>query len=95
MDFFEWSTLATYSGSLAMVIIITQFTKGIKYIKSIPTQLWSYFVALAVLFSAYYFTSQLDASNAVLLLFNGVVIALAANGGFETLKKIFPDKLIK
>jgi hypothetical protein len=92
MEFFEWSTLATYSGSLTMVIVITQFTKGIKFIKNIPTQLWSYIVSLVVLFPTYYFLEKLNTENIVLVLFNGIIIALASNGGFEFLKNILPEK---
>ncbi len=92
MDFFEWSTLATFSGSLTMVVVITQFTKSIKYIKNIPTQLWSYIVSLAVLFPTYYFMGKLNTTNIVLVLFNGIVVALAANGGFEALKNIMPNQ---
>lgn len=90
MVFFEWSVLATYAGALAMVIIVTQITKTLDYIKNIPTQLWSYIIALAVLYPAYYFTGQLTLPNAVLILFNGMIVALAANGGFEALSKTFP-----
>ena len=92
MDFFEWSTLATFSGSLTMVVVITQFTKSIKYIKNIPTQHWSYIVSLAVLFPTYYFMGKLNTTNIVLVLFKGIVVALAANGGFEALKNILPNQ---
>lgn len=90
MEFITWTDLATYTGALAMVLIITQLTKEIKLIKSIPTQLWSYIVSLMILYPAYYFTGQLTASNAVLLLFHGAIVALAANGGFEVLAKAVP-----
>ncbi len=90
MEFVEWSMLATYAGALAMVLIVTQFTKGFRLIKKLPTQLWSYIVSLIVLYPAYFFTRQLNISNAVLIVFNGVIVALAANGGFEAVKKAFP-----
>lgn len=90
MGFIDWSTLATYTGALAMVVIITQLTKGLKWISRIPTQIWSYIVAIAVLYSAFFFTDQLTASNAVLILFNGVIVALASNGGFDAVKHILP-----
>lgn len=90
MEFFNWSTLATYAGALAMVIVMTEVTKTLDYIKNIPTQLWSYVIALAVLYPAYYFTGQLTLSAAVLIIFNGMIVALAANGGFEALRKTFP-----
>ena len=90
MEFITWTELATYTGALAMVIAITQLTKDIKFIKSIPTQLWSYVVSLIILYPAYFFTGQLTASNAILILFNSAVVALAANGGFDALAKAFP-----
>ena len=94
MEFVDWPTMATYAGAMAMVLIITQVTKNLKYIKKIPTQLWSYLIALVVLYPAYYFTEQLTFSNAVLILFNGMILALAANGGYAALEKTFP-KLFK
>lgn len=76
-----------------MVLAITQLTKGISFIDRLPTQLWSFFVALAVLLPAYYFTcGGLTLSRAGLAFFNAVVTALAANGGFEAVHRIFSEK---
>ena len=72
-----------------MVLLITQLTKNLTFVKKIPTQIWSYIIALAILYPAYFFTGQLTVSNAVLILFNGMIIALAANGGFEAINKAF------
>lgn len=91
MEFVSWSILGTYAGALMMVAVITQFTKGFKIIKKIPTQLWSYLIALIILYPAYYFTGQLNLSNAVLIIFNAMIVALAANGGFAALKRSFPE----
>lgn len=74
-----------------MVVAITQITKGLKYIEKMPTQLWSYVISMVVLYPAHYFTGLLTAESAVLILFNSVLITLAANGGFETLNKMFPN----
>lgn len=82
-EFMTWGTLATYGGALAAVVVLTQMTKGIPYIDKMPTQLWSYILSLLVLYPALYFTGSLDASSAVLTLFNGAIISLAANGGYE------------
>lgn len=90
MEFVTWEMLATYAGALAMVLIVTQFTKDLKFIAKIPTQLWSYIVALLVLYPANYFIGTLTAETATLILFNGIIVALAANGGFEVLSKVFP-----
>lgn len=88
MEFVEWPMLATYTGALAMVLLITQLTKELVWVKKIPTQIWSYILSLAILYPAYYFTGQLTSSNAALIVFNGMIIALAANGGFEALNRV-------
>ncbi len=91
MEFITWNELVTYSGALVMVLIITQLTKDVKILKSLPTQLWSYIVSLMVLYPACFFTGELTASNAVLIIFNSAIIALTANGGFDALAKAFPN----
>ncbi len=92
MEFVNWNILATYAGALSMVLVITQMTKSLWIIKKIPTQLWSYLMSLLVLYPAYYFTGQLTAANAVLILFNGMLVALAANGGYTVLHRLFPEQ---
>lgn len=89
-EFFSWSMMAGYTGALTMVLVVTQLTKEWKFINKLPTQLWSYLVSLAVLYSSYFFTGKLNFSNAVLLIFNGMVVALASNGGYEVLKRMVP-----
>lgn len=88
LNFFDWTTLATFAGATAIVAIITQLIKEVGFIKKIPTQLLSYIIALIVLYPAFYFTGQLNVSTAVLILFNGIVVSLAANGGYELGNKI-------
>ena len=87
-EFVTWEVLGSYAGALAMVMLLTQFTKGLGPIEKLPTQIWSYILSLAVLYPALFFTGQLTASMAVLTLFNGLMVSLAANGGFHGLQKI-------
>lgn len=87
-NFTTWSFLATYAGTVVMVLILTQLTKGLGFLKKIPTQLWSYFLALVILYPATYFTHQLTVDNAVLILFNAAIISLATNGGFAVINRI-------
>ena len=89
MEFVTWELLGTYAGAMAMVGLITQLTKNIKFISAIPTQLWSYILALAVMYCASYFLGQLNASNAVLILFNSALVSLGANGGYEGIARAF------
>ena len=88
MEFVTWAGLATYSGALAMVMLIVQFTKGIIIFDRLPTQLWSYIVSLVVLYAANFFTGQLTSDNAVLIIFNAAIVALAAHGGYSAIKKV-------
>lgn len=88
MEFVTWEVLGTYAGAIAMVGVITQLTKNIKYISVIPTQIWSYILALVVLYTANFFMDQLTVSNAVLILFNAVIVSLGANGGYEGITRL-------
>lgn len=91
-EFLSWDTLATYGGALAAVAALTQFTKEIPGIKKIPTQLWSYILSLLILFPATAFTVGLTWQSAVLILFNAAIVSLAANGGFNAIKKVITEK---
>ena len=89
MEFVSWEILGTYAGAMAMVGVITQLTKNIKFISAIPTQLWSYILSLVVMYCAGYFLGQLDLSNAVLIIFNAALVSLGANGGYEGIVRAF------
>lgn len=88
MEFFDWTILGTFAGATAAVAILTELTKNIPYIKNIPTQIWSYVLSLVVMICAQIFTSGFDAGKIVLVLINAAMVALAANGGYEALKRI-------
>lgn len=92
MEFVSWELLGTFAGAMAMVGVVTQLTKNIKFISAIPTQLWSYIISLVVMYSANFFLGTLDASNAVLILFNAGIVSLGANGGYEGLMRAFSHK---
>lgn len=85
-QFVEWPVLASYAGATTMTVAIVQFTKGLlDRVIHIPTKFYSYFVALVVLYSGYYFTGQLTPSNAALIFFNGFIIAVASNGMHQSI----------
>lgn len=87
MEFFDWSILGTLAGAVAAVAIITEITKGLPVIRKIPTQVWSYALALAVLICAQAFTGGITASGAALAVVNAAMVSLAANGGYAALKR--------
>lgn len=88
MNFFDWAYLGTFAGALAAVALITQMIKNLPGIKRIPTQLMSWILAVIVLIMAQWFGGTLDAQNAVICLFNGAMVSLAANGGYAALKRV-------
>ncbi len=88
MEFFDWNLLGTYAGAVLAVAILTQITKGIPGIARIPTQLWSYLLALVTLLLAMAFGPGFSASGAVLALFNAALVSLAANGGYAAVERV-------
>ena len=86
-EFFTWATLGTYAGCVLATSLITQFVKEWSFLKPIPTRLVSYVVALMVLISANAIAGTLDLPTAGLCAVNAVVVSLAANGGYEVVKK--------
>ena len=88
MEFFDWSILGTLAGSVAAVAVITELTKSLPGVSKIPTQIWSYILALIVLICAQAFTNGITASSAVLAVVNAAVVSLAANGGYEAISRL-------
>ena len=88
MEFFDWSMLGTYAGAVMAVGILTQITKGIKWVEKIPTQVWSYMLSFVVLILAQVFGDGISWQSAVLAMFNAAVVSLAANGGYEALNRV-------
>ena len=87
--FLSWSLLITYAGALGFVMAVTQFTKGISLFDRMPTQVWSWIVAMVGMYPAYYFTGQLTPETAAIVPINAIVVSLGANGGFEFLSRLF------
>ena len=87
-EFFSWEMLGSYAGAAVLVALITQLTKELEYIKKIPTQVWSYILAVLILLASLLFTGRLTAASACLTLANGVLVSLAANGGYSLISRI-------
>ena len=86
--FFTWGDLATYGGAVMAVLIITEFTKDLPFIRRIPTRLWAYLVALVLLVLAAVFTAdELKAEDILLCLINGVIVAMAAVGSYHSVQE--------
>ena len=86
--FFTWGDLATYGGAVMAVLIITEFTKELPGIRRIPTRLWAYLIALALLAAATVFTAdRVRAEDMLLCLVNGVIVAMAAVGSYHSVQE--------
>lgn len=86
--FFTWGDLVTYGGAVMAVLIITEFTKDLPFIRRIPTRLWAYLVALVLLVLAAVFTAdELKAEDILLCLINGVIVAMAAVGSYHSVQE--------
>ena len=94
MEFFDWTMLGTFAGAVLAVGVLTQLTKGIKWIEKIPTQIWSYALSLIVLILAQVFGTGISAQSAVLAVFNAAVVSLSANGGYTALNRTTDNKAV-
>ena len=92
MELFDWSLLGTNAGAAMAVAVLTQITKGIPGIVKIPTQLWSYVLALVTLLLALAFGPGFSVQGAVLALFNAALVSLAANGGYAAVERLKAGK---
>lgn len=86
-EYFTWEMLATYTGAILAVTLITQFIKDLGFIKLIPTRITAYIVAVIVMIAALGFTGELTAANVGLTIINAVIVALAANGTHDALNE--------
>lgn len=93
-NFIDWNYLKTFTGLITMICIIVQFSKN--YVDRlpirIPTQIYTYIVSIVVMCIVEIFEvggNGLTISEAFLILFNGLIVSLAANGSYEAVNKIF------
>ena len=97
MEMFNWNLLGSYAGATFAVAVLTQITKGIPFVKRVPTQLWSYALALITLLVTAAFGPGLTPQGAVLALVNAALVSLSSNGGYAAVTRlkaglIEPDK---
>lgn len=83
-QFFTGKELATYGGALAATLILTQLFKGVGFIEKVPTRIFSFIIALAVLILANaLFIGNLTGGTVFLCFFNAAIISLASNGAYD------------
>ena len=81
---FTWQYIATIAGATAATLLIVQLLKmPLDKVWKIPTRIWVYIIALALMLAAAGFTTGLDIQTALITAVNAVIVALAAMGAYE------------
>ena len=88
MEFFSWKMLGSCAGAALAVGTMTQLTKELPLVRCIPTQIWSYLLALAILMLAQAFSAGLTMQGAALAVLNAGIVSLSANGGYAALERM-------
>lgn len=86
-NFLTWEMLLTYSGCVAGTVLLTEFMK--KLFPKLMPQLVSFVLAAVILSCGHWATGTFAVAELPLYLVNAVAVSLAANGGFDILKKAF------
>lgn len=79
-NFLSWDTLTTYASFVTIVFMVVEFTKGLKYIKMIPTKYWSFFIAFILLTITNIVMGTFRAVDIVIYLLTAISISLGSNG---------------
>ena len=79
-NFLSWDTLTTYASFVTIVFMVVEFTKGLKYIKRIPTKYWSFFIAFILLTITNIVMGTFRAVDIVIYLLTAISISLGSNG---------------
>ena len=79
-----WTQLATVGGCAMMTLLIVQLIKApLDNVWKIPTRFIVFLISFVIMLTATYFIGNLNASTAVLTIFNAVISALTAMGAYE------------
>lgn len=86
---YTWQYLGTIAGATAATLLIVQYSKvQLDKVWKIPTRLYVYVIALAILLVASVFTGGLTLEAALLAVMNAVMVSMSAYGAYEmTFKK--------
>ena len=79
-NFLSWDTLTTYASFVTIVFMVVEFTKGLKYIKKIPTKYRSFFIAFILLTITNIVMGTFRAVDIVIYLLTAISISLGSNG---------------
>lgn len=79
-----WPYLASIAGCTAATLLIVQFFKvPLERVWKIPTRLFVYMIALAIMVVATAFTTGITPDNFLLTVMNAFIVSLSAYGSYE------------
>ena len=87
-NFLTWEVLETYTSFVATVYMVVEFTKEIKFIKKIPTRIWSFLVAFLLLIILNLVIKNFKLVDLVLYALTAISISLGSNGLSDFNKKL-------
>ena len=79
-EFLTWEMLLDYAILVIVVIAIVQFTKEIKFIKSLPTKYWSLIISFILIISANLYMGLFEWSHMMIYFINAILVSLTTNG---------------
>lgn len=93
-NFITVDYLSTFVGMVAVVVLITQFTKDLvdKVAKWLPTKYLVFIYSLIVLIATQLMTNTFDISKLFLTLINAMLLTMTAQGGYEWVFKPIEKK---
>lgn len=88
-DAYTWQYLGTLAGATAATLLIVQYTKvQLDKVWKIPTKLYVYLIAAAIMLLANGFNGGLTVESALMACMNAVLVSTSAYGTYEvTFKK--------
>lgn len=89
-NFLTWDVLLTYGGCVAGTIIFTEFLK--KLFPKMLAQVASFVIAILIFVFGHLAIGDFATKEILLYVINAAAVSLAANGGFDILKKAFGKK---
>lgn len=86
--------MGTFIGMVAIVVLITQFTKDLidKVAKWLPTKYIVFVYSLIVIFGYQFMSGTFDSTKILLTIINAMLLTMTAQGGYEWLYKPVEQK---
>lgn len=86
-NFISWSMLFEWTTFVSIVLMLTQFTKDIKYIKKIPTKYWSFFIALILMIISNFEANSFRLIDIFLYIISSALASMNSNGIYDFASK--------